>query len=78
MKNTTMLNETKSLIITFPLERGMNFNPQVEEFLENIGFTLDGFGLGSIEFKGNGNLTEIDGILQAKFGKNLFYDFILD
>lgn len=77
MNNTALLNETKNLIITFPLERGKNFNPRLEKCLESIGFTLDGFGLGSIEFEGNGKITEIDRILQTKFGKNLVYDFIL-
>ncbi len=72
------LNRVQSFLITFPLEKGKNFNSRVEKYLESVGFTLDGQGLGSIEFEGSGDRTEIGRTLQAKFGKNLVYDFILD
>jgi len=77
-KNQSKLIEMQNFVITFPLVKGENFNSQVEECLESIGFSLDGQGLGSIEFAGKGDMAEVDRILQAKFGKNLVYDFILD
>jgi len=77
-KNQSKLIKTKNFIITFPLVKGENLNYQVEEYLESTGFVFNGQGLGSMEFEGRGDMAEIDKALQAKFGKNLVYDFILD